>query len=503
MTTIPQNLTYTDKDFSSLRARLFNAIRSVFPDWTDTSVANFGNILVELFASVGDVVLFYQDSQAKESRLSDATLRKSVLALSRMLGYNPHGASAATAEVLVSVSRIPLFDIVLPDSLRVLTADVTDPVSFRFGLSTTIPAGSDPAQVLATMINSEEAADTFVSTDLPNQEIKLTSGPFVDGTEILTADGLLLERVDSLFGSSSDDLHYTLRVENDDKARIRFGNGVSGAKPTGDIQVDYEVGGGSAGNVEAGTIKRPNVSTVLDTQGGSYTLTVINNDKASGGLNRETLAQIKQRAPLSARLTNRTVALEDYEIGAEEVPGVARALMATADQAPGIPENRGKLFVVPEDGGTPTQFLKDEVLRQVTVTRPNTITFQLEVLDAIYLTVDIQAVVFLDAGFTEETARTNIEASLTSFFAIRNADGTINEDIKFGLQYKVDPGDLPEIPLSDITNAVRDTAGVRKMGDNASDFLANGVHSDVAIGNFDLPILGTITLRNGTTGDLF
>jgi hypothetical protein len=482
---------------------LFNLISSVFPDWTDTSVANFGNLMVELFASVGDELLYYQDNQAKESRLTDATLRKSVLAAARMLGYNPHGASAATAEVLASVDRVPLYDIVIPDSLRVLTADVTDPVSFRFSLTTTIPAGSDPAQVLATMINSEEASDSFVSTDLPNQEIKLTSGPFVDGTETVTADGLLFELVDDLFGSSATDRHYTLRVENDDRARIRFGNGASGAIPTGDIQVDYEVGGGAAGNVEAGTIERPSVSSVLDTQGNSYTLTVTNSAKASGGLNRETLAQIKQRAPLSARLTNRTVSLEDYEIGAEEVPGVARALMATADQAAGIPENRGKLFIVTEDGGTPTHFLKDEVLRAVTETRPNTITFQLEVLDPSYLAVDINAVVFLASGFTEKTTRANIEESLEAFFAIRNADGTINDSIKFGLQYKVETTDLPEIPLSDITNAVRDSAGVRKLGDNASDFTVNGNHSDVTIGNFDLPVLGTITLRNGFTGDLF
>ena len=48
MALLPLNLDYTDKDFASLRTRLFALIASVFPDWTDREVSNFGNILVEL-----------------------------------------------------------------------------------------------------------------------------------------------------------------------------------------------------------------------------------------------------------------------------------------------------------------------------------------------------------------------------------------------------------------------------------------------------------------------
>ena len=46
---------YTDKDFDSLRVRLYNLLSSVFPEWTDQNVANFGNILVELFSHVANL----------------------------------------------------------------------------------------------------------------------------------------------------------------------------------------------------------------------------------------------------------------------------------------------------------------------------------------------------------------------------------------------------------------------------------------------------------------
>jgi len=65
--TLPESVDYTDKDFDALRARLIALIKSVFPDWTDFDVASFGNLLVELYAYVGDVLTFYQDNLARES----------------------------------------------------------------------------------------------------------------------------------------------------------------------------------------------------------------------------------------------------------------------------------------------------------------------------------------------------------------------------------------------------------------------------------------------------
>src|SRR5437899_12133134 len=98
---------YTDRDFDSLRLRLQNLIRSVFPDWTEFTIANFGNILVELYAFVGDVLTYYQDNQARESRILTATQRKNLIALTKLLGFRPAGAKAATAGVVFSLTTPP------------------------------------------------------------------------------------------------------------------------------------------------------------------------------------------------------------------------------------------------------------------------------------------------------------------------------------------------------------------------------------------------------------
>ena len=122
MALLAQATDYTDKDFDSLRLRLQNLVRSVFPEWTDFNVANFGNLLVELYAFVGDVLAFYQDNQARESRIATATQRKSLIALTKLLGFRPEGAKAATAEVVFSLAAVPVSPVTILKGTKVRTA---------------------------------------------------------------------------------------------------------------------------------------------------------------------------------------------------------------------------------------------------------------------------------------------------------------------------------------------------------------------------------------------
>src|SRR4051812_44127695 len=136
---------YTDKDFDSLRLRLQSLVRSVFPDWTDFNVANFGNILLELYAFVLDVVVVYQDNQARESRLMTATQRKNLIALTKLLGFRPEGGRAATVEEVFTLAAVPIADVVLPQGTLVRTAAITDPVVFQLLGDVVIAAGASPA----------------------------------------------------------------------------------------------------------------------------------------------------------------------------------------------------------------------------------------------------------------------------------------------------------------------------------------------------------------------
>lgn len=502
MAVLPENVDYTDKDQDSIRLRLVNLMKSAFTDWTDFNTPTWGNILLESFAHVVDIALFYMDNQAREAFITDVQLRRNAISLAKRLGFVPQGASASTVDVLFTLGEVPSNDVVIPAGTVVKTADVTDAVRFQLLLDLTIPSSTDPPQAFGTVENSEDSQDTFSSSGLANQEVVLNSIPFLDGSALVTAGNGAYMLVDNFLSSDANDRHYTIVVDENDRATLRFGNSVNGEIPTGIITVDYKTGGGGTGNVDVNTVSLIEGS-FTDVLSNPVTVTVNNPSAASGGSNRQTVEQIKQLAPEELRVLNRTVSREDYEIGARGVAGVARALMLTSDQAVGsIPENNGFLYVVPDGGGTPSQTLKDDVLTAVTVTKPNTVTFKVSVVDPKYKTIDVNVTVFLEQGRTESSVKSSILQALEDYFAISNDDGTPNTNVDFGYNKKNNDGTpAAEFPLSDLLCLVEGVTGVRKIGDNPSDLTMNGSHSDLTLLLFEFPRLGDVVIVNGETGE--
>ena len=493
----------TDKDFDSLRARLLALVQSVFPDWSDFEVASFGNILVEMYAFVGGVITYYLDSQARESRLATATQRKNVIALARMLGYKLHGARAATAEVRLSLSRQPTADVPIPAASVVRTREVTEPVRFQLLADVLIPAGADPPVALAVVEHSQTHEQLFDAAGLADLDVPLDYGPYLDGSALVSAANGTYDERDSLLGSGPADRHFVVLVDQNDRATLRFGNGTSGAPPTGTIRATYKTGGGAAGNVDAGRLVVLE-GAFTDVHGRPVQVSVTNPDKASGGTDRQSLASAKLLAPESLRAPTRTVSREDFEINARRVPEVARALMLTSNEDRSIEENSGILYVIPQGGGAPTPALKNAVLRQVTEVYPCTLTFQVRVQDPVYHAINVSARVYLAQGQAPGAVRDVIRARLAEMFRISLLDGTPNPQVDFGFNVK-DSGGNPagEVAWSDVFNVIRDTPGVRKIGDLHGDLLLNGLPADVKLGIRDFPVLGpTVTLVNGDTGAL-
>ena len=249
MALFAHNVDYTDKDFDALRARLIELIRSVFPDWSDFEVAGFGNVLLEMFAFVGDVLGFYLDNQARESRLATATQRKNVIALARMLGYRLHGAQAATANVSFTLSRKPSADVVIPAGSVVRTQEVTEPVRFQLLSDVTFAAGTDTLTQTAIVEHSETRTQRYDTQGLANLDVPLDFTPYLDGSATVTAANGDYAEEESLLGSEPNDRHFMVLVDQNDRATIRFGDGANGAPPTGTVEISYKTGGGADGKV--------------------------------------------------------------------------------------------------------------------------------------------------------------------------------------------------------------------------------------------------------------
>ncbi len=500
MAILPGSVDYTDKDFDSLRARLIALLRSVFPDWSDFDVASFGNLLVEMYAFVGDVITYYLDNQARESRIGTATQRKNVIALAQLLGYRLHGARAATAEVVFSLPRPPVADVPVSAGTVVRTREVTEPVRFQLLADVLIPAGLDPPLVTGVVEHSVLHPQLFDAQGLAGLDLPLDHTPYLDGSTLVSAaNGGYVER-SSLLGSGPNDRDLLVLVDQNDRAMLRFGDGVSGAPPTGTINVSYKTGGGAVGNVEAHRLVVAE-GVFADVHGRPVQLSVTNPNPASGGTNRQSLASARLLAPESLRVLNRTVAREDFEINARRLPAVARALMLTSDDDQTIEENSGILYVIPQGGGLPTPALKNAVLLQVTEVYPCTLTFQVRVQDPVFNVVRVLARVHLQQGQEPSAVRDRIRANLAAMFRVSNSDGTPNPQVDFGFNVRdADGNPAGEVTWSDVFNVVRDTLGVRKVGDGHGDLKLNDLPADVRLGLREFPVLGEVTLIDAQTG---
>jgi hypothetical protein len=493
MTLIRPALDYTARDFDSLRQRVFNVIPSAFPEWTDTQVADFGNLLVELFCYVGDVLGFYQDNQAGESRWSTAQLRRSILSLVKMIDYRPLGASAATATLNMYLAAAPLGTVTIRKGDKFSTLDTQNPVVFQAVADVVMAAGTTPPVAFVTVENSTSQVDLFLSTGLPSQEFQLAVSPFLEGSLTVVADDGSYLPVADFLDSSAVDRHAVVKIDENARATIIFGDGLAGSIPSGVLRMEYKTGGGSIGNVGSNTIKKM-LSSYTDSFGNPVTARVTNLAMAGGGADRQTVESIRERGPRSLRAMTRTISREDYEINAKRVRGVARALMLTADELAGIPENTGRLYLVPEGGGFATQTLIDSVTDMITAKYPKGITFKPLILSASYLPVDVSAKIYIAKGSVPGVVAAAIKQAVAQFFAVTAADGSENNLVDFG--YYLDGA----IAWSDLFDVVRDTRGVRKVDDGLGNLTMNGESDDLTIPLYQFPQLRSIVVIDASTG---
>jgi hypothetical protein len=105
---------------------------------------------------------------------------------------------------------------------------------------------------------------------------------------------------------------------------IRFGDGIRGRIPARGRRVRAGLirsGGGEAGNLPAGTLKRVTAKTLGGVDAGK-SLVVSQPLPLTGGANAESLAEAEKRIPSHLRHRERAVTAEDYRNLAFETPGV-------------------------------------------------------------------------------------------------------------------------------------------------------------------------------------
>ena len=338
-----------DRRWDDLVAEAKAFLKDKTEAWTDFSPSDPGIVLVELFAHLTELMIY------RLNRVPE----KAYLEYLRLIGLAIRPPAAAAVELEFQSDKPATAPISIPRGVRVSISRVsggTEPPTFTTDDPASIDVGQQSVTVLAHHCDFIEGELIGTGTGQPAQSVVVGRPPVIapTGNELDLVVGVearpdeLTERVpardydgrpfriwqdvDSFVNRSPDE---TVYVADRFTGRIAFAPALrlpDAADPTApptplaavpaagrEIRAWYRRGGGSAGNLPAGTI-----SVIKDTVPGVRTVT--NPAAATGGRPAESLDEALIRGPQELHSVERAVTADDYEAIALKAGGaVARA----------------------------------------------------------------------------------------------------------------------------------------------------------------------------------
>lgn len=433
MTFAKPQIDYTDKDYDALRRAMLDFAQLRLPEWTDRSPADFGMLMVDLFAYMGDVVLYYQDRLANEAFLQTAVERDSIVEHLRLIGYELSPPVAATAELdLTFDPGLPA--VVIPTGTQFRTVGVEPPQVFEYldpdltinMTSDQVEPGTGGQLIYRGLPVRQGTTVPFLvvgsATAEANQRFDLAPGPVIpESLQVEVDEGagwVRWDRRDSLLYDIGPDgrvrlsspaaRHYVLRFDGQGAGWIQFGgDGRFGRNPpqgANNVRAAWVAGGGATGNVPPGTISEalsavPNLASVT------------NPASAAGGQDAEATQDAVRFGPLAFRSRERAVTMADYEALAHQAGGVVMA------RAQARSWNRIDLYVAPAG---PSLTPMPETLRRRLLAffedRRMAGTF-VRVLDAVPAPLEISAEIAFEERYRADAVRQGVEEAVQALLA--------------------------------------------------------------------------------------
>lgn len=105
MPTVKPPISYTSRDFSSIKDDLINYAKIYYPNtYKDFNEASFGAMMIDMIAYVGDILSFYVDYQTNETLIDTAIEEGSIVKIAKQLGYKFNSTPVSTGQAAFYVS---------------------------------------------------------------------------------------------------------------------------------------------------------------------------------------------------------------------------------------------------------------------------------------------------------------------------------------------------------------------------------------------------------------
>ena len=408
-------LTVTDLDFDSIKNNLKTFLRSQ-SRFQDFDFEGSGmNVLLDLLAYNTHYNAYYLNMIANEMFLDTSKLRQSTVSHAKLINYVPessHGAETKlNIRVTPSVNEDQITNSLTLNKYTKFFGASLDGINYPFvALNSNTTFKEDGSFLFSNVVIKQgevitrqflmDPTNTKRRFEIPSANVDLNTVIVTVQESASSTNTSVYNIAEDLTEITANSAVYFIEENEDGNYRIYFGDDVIGKKPTDGniINVTYIDSVGSIAN-------KINVFT-LSANVGSFDDNVIVSSTGSSysGSEKETIEQVKYRAPYYYSAQNRAITTYDYEtLVTKDYPNIESvAVWGGEDNVPVI---YGKVFLSLK---TKENFflsnLEKENIKDTLIRNRNVLTVSPEIVDPSYTYIIVRGTVYYDQDATQYDA---------------------------------------------------------------------------------------------------
>jgi hypothetical protein len=423
-------LTVTDLDFDSIKNNLKTFLRSQ-SQFQDFDFEGSGmNVLMDLLAYNTHYNAFYLNMIANEMFLDTSKLRQSTVSHAKLINYVPESSHGAETKLNIRVTPSTSEDqntsILTLDKYTRLFGGALDGVNYPFVVLNSYTVNKDGNSFLFSNVVIKQgevvtrqflmdSTNTKRRFEIPSENIDLNTVIVTVQESAASTNTSVYNIAEDLTEITRDSKVYFIEENEDGNYRLYFGDDVIGKKPTNGniINVTYIDTLGSIGN-------KISSFSIANTIGGLYNDNVIVSSTSStySGSEKETIEQVKYRAPYFYSAQNRAITTYDYEtLITKDYPNIDSVAVWGGED--NIPVVYGKVFLSLK---TKENFfltnLEKENIKNTLIENRNVLTVTPEIIDPSYTYILVRGSAYYDATLTQYSAaqiRSFVVASIEDY----------------------------------------------------------------------------------------
>lgn len=343
-------LRISELDFNTIRENLKNYLRSQ-SEFSDYDFDGSGlSVLIDILAYNTHYMGYYLNMIGNEMFLDTAQIRNSVLSLAKLTNYIPRSKTGAVSTINVVVTP-PVGDtetaLVLPKFTRFISEPI-DGINYTFSTTETYIVSKSGGKFTFNNVSIKqgETSNLFYTVSNSNRRFLLPSAN-VDTTTITVSIQESSTNTYTQIYTPAEDLTevtanspvFFVEENSDENYMLYFGDNIIGKQPANGniVIIKYLDTLGTAAN-------KANTFTNIEAISGYSNISVSSMTAASAGADKETVEQIRYRAPIHYTSQNRAVTVSDYEsLLLKDYPNISSISIWPGDE--NEPPVYGKVFI--------------------------------------------------------------------------------------------------------------------------------------------------------------